>query len=44
MAKRARPAQGRNSTKKIVKKAAGGTNERILAPRNPHNGKRGYAS
>lgn len=33
-----RPAQGNNSSKKIVKKAAGGTNERVLkTPRNTNN-------
>lgn len=41
MAKRGRPAQGNNANKKIVKLAAGGTNERtIKTPRNPHNSKR----
>ena len=41
-----RPAQGQNSTKKIVKQAAGGDNVRTSG--GPHqvnkNAKRGYAS
>jgi hypothetical protein len=40
MAKRGRPAQGNNSNKKLVKLRAGGTNDRILKTRNPHNSKR----
>ena len=45
MAKVARPAQGNNTNRKIVKKAAGGTNERVIkTPRNTNNTKRGYAS
>lgn len=45
MAKRGRPAQGNNSNKKIVKVAAGRSNERTVGtPRNTANRKRGYAS
>lgn len=45
MPKRTRPAQGNNSDKKIVKLAAGGTNEKVITPSSPRkNGKRGFAS
>jgi hypothetical protein len=45
MAKRGRPAQGINSTKPIVKRPAGGTNDRIVGTSSKRNNKkRGFAS
>lgn len=44
MAKRARPAQGNNSNKKLTKLAAGGTNVRSIATSSRNNKKRGFGS